>query len=200
MHLLQVVHWILHIAWKFLHHAGFHWSSFSPWLCLVELKLSSVKAISCPFPWYKVGLAGPPPPPHHLPHTLVLGLYLSWVRWYEHYGTDGTAEDLWHHSKRLPSWTSRKFRLEQAVQKLAILISKYEVQSRYCHTWHCGIAHVTPDVVYRNHSNLLSTNFCHKLLMNKLRRIWLKVVLKKKKKARKAFESGLCIPGWLPWK
>lgn len=77
----------------------------------------------------------------------------------------GTAEDLWHHSKQLPSWTSRKFRLVQAVQKLVILISKYEVQSRYCLTWHCVIAHVTPDVVYRNHSNLLSTHFCHKLLM-----------------------------------
>ena len=41
----------------------------------------------------------------------------------------GTAEDLCHHSKRLPSWTSRKFKLVQAVQKLVILISKYEVQS-----------------------------------------------------------------------
>ena len=32
---IWLVHWISHIAWKFLYHAGFPGSSFSPWPCLV---------------------------------------------------------------------------------------------------------------------------------------------------------------------
>ena len=50
-------------------------------LALFEFKLSSVKAITCPFPWYKVGLAVLPPPPHLSLRFVLIMSEMIWILW-----------------------------------------------------------------------------------------------------------------------
>ena len=159
---------------------------------LFELRLKR-KSNFMPFSVVQGGVGVPPPPPSP-PPTLVLGLCYSWMRWYEYYG-------LWHCWRlvtsfktaaildfmKIQTWTSST---EISHFNFQIWGSKY----RYCHTWHCGMLKllltsciVTIATFYRH---IFVTSFRLKVVLKK----------KKKKKTRKAFENGLCIPGWLPWK